>query len=391
MTSRRLTVLGSTGSIGENTLDLVRRSAPGQFKITALTANQNAEKLAKQAIEFEPEVVVLADPRGEEEIRSRLAGTDVEIAVGERALIEAAARPADFCMAAIIGAAGLKPTLAAVEQGKVLGLANKECLVCGGDLFMQRVKASGTTLLPVDSEHNAIFQVLEHDKPAGVRRLILTASGGPFRTCSKKDLENVTRENALNHPVWSMGAKITIDSATLMNKGLELIEASYLFGRPSQDIDIIIHPQSIIHSMVEYVDGSVLAQMGSPDMRTPIAYALGWPNRMAAPVERLDLTAMSGLTFFKPDTEKFMALRLARQALERGGCASNVLNASNEVAVAEFLAGRIKFLDIAKVVEAALERHERAGDFTSSVYDIDDIIALDESARQTSRQYIKAL
>ena len=391
MHTRRLTILGSTGSIGDSTLDLIRRSAPGEFRIAALTANSNAQKLAAQAIEFGAEFVALADPQHGPELKDALAGHDVKIGLGPEALIEAAARESDFCMAAIIGAAGLKPTLAAVDQGIHVGLANKECIVCGGGFFMNRVKAAKATLLPVDSEHNAIFQVLEPANPKGVRRLILTASGGPFRTVSKKDLANVTREDALDHPVWSMGAKITIDSATLMNKGLELIEASYLFDRPSADIDIVIHPQSIVHSMVEYVDGSVLAQMGSPDMRTPIAYALGWPDRMPAPVERLNLTAMSDLTFYEPDVDKFPALALARSALETGGAAPNILNASNEVAVEAFLANRIKFLDIAKVVSHTLEAHAGRSYFAKTQHSVEDIIAIDEQARRTASDLIKAL
>ncbi len=389
--TKRVTILGSTGSIGESTLDLVRRARPGEMQIVALTANNNAKLLAKQAIEFRAEFVALADPSHADELKSALSGTQTEIGIGPQALIEAASRPADFCMASIIGAAGLEPTLAAVDQGLHLGLANKECLVCAGDLFMQRVKEKGATLLPVDSEHNAIFQVLEHDKPEGVRRLILTASGGPFREASPEALKNVMRAEALAHPVWDMGAKISIDSATLMNKGLELIEASYLFARPAAEIDIIIHPQSIVHSMVEYVDGSVLAQLGSPDMRTPIAYALAWPERMAAPVERLDLTKMSGLTFFEPDPVKFPALRLARAALETGGKAPSVLNAANEVAVAAFLDGQIKFLDIAKIVESVLDQHASRSCFGKSPIEIGDIIASDLEARATAHGHIVSL
>ncbi len=389
--TQRVTSLGSTGSIGENTLDLVRRAGPGDIQIVALTANNNTKLLAKQAIEFRAEFVALADPCYADELTSALSGTQTEIGTGPQALIEAASRPADFCMASIIGAAGLEPTLAAVDQGLNLGLANKECLVCAGDLFMQRVKEKGATLLPVDSEHNAIFQVLEHDKPEGVRRLILTASGGPFRVASPEALKNVTRAEALAHPVWDMGAKISIDSATLMNKGLELIEASYLFARPSSEIDIIIHPQSIVHSMVEYVDGSVLAQLGSPDMRTPIAYALAWPERMAAPVERLDLTKMSGLTFFEPDPVKFPALRLARAALETGGKAPSVLNAANEVAVAAFLDEKIKFLDITKIVESVLGRHAASSSFGKPPFEIGDIIASDQEARATAHEHIVSL
>ena len=389
--TKRVTILGSTGSIGESTLDLVRRASAGDIQIIALTANSNAEKLAAQAIEFGAEFVALADDQNADVLRAALRGTKTEIGIGPDALIEAASRAADFCMAAIIGAAGLEPTLAAVDQGIHIGLANKECLVCAGDLFMRRVIEKGATLLPVDSEHNAIFQVLERDKPEGVRRLILTASGGPFRGTSLDALRKVSRADALNHPVWTMGAKITIDSATLMNKGLELIEASYLFARPSAEIDIVIHPQSIIHSMVEYIDGSVLAQLGSPDMRTPIAYAMGWPDRMAAPVERLDLTKMSGLTFFEPDTEKFPALRLAREALEAGGKAPCVLNAANEIAVAAFLQDNIKFLDIPRIVEGVLDDHAARSCFGTSPARVDDIIATDGEARATAHGHIVSL
>lgn len=389
--SKRITILGSTGSIGESTLDLVRRAAPGELQIVALTAHKNALKLAAQAIEFKAEFVALSDDSAEGVLREALAGTGVEIGIGPQALIEAAARKADICMAAIIGAAGLEPTLRAVDQGIHVGLANKECLVCAGDLFMQRVAACGATLLPVDSEHNAIFQVLESDKPEGVRRLILTASGGPFREASLESLRCVTRKEALDHPVWSMGAKISIDSATLMNKGLELIEASYLFNRPSSEIDVIVHPQSIIHSMVEYIDGSVLAQMGSPDMRTPIAYALGWPDRMDAPVERLDFAKLRGLTFFEPDTQKFPALRLAREALEAGGKAPCVLNAANEIAVAAFLEGQIKFLDIARIVEQALDQHAKQQSFGQPHGEIAEVIYTDGQARKTAHERIVSL
>lgn len=389
--TKRVSILGSTGSIGESTLDLVRRAGEGDIQIVSLTANSNAEKLAAQAIEFGAEFVALSDSANSDVLKSALEGTKTKVGIGPEALVEAASRETDFCMAAIIGAAGLEPTLAAVDQGIHVGLANKECLVCAGDLFMQRVKRKGATLLPVDSEHNAIFQVLERDKPEGVRRLILTASGGPFRDASMDKLRQVSRKDALNHPVWSMGAKISIDSATLMNKGLELIEASYIFDRPSSEIDVVVHPQSIIHSMVEYIDGSVLAQLGSPDMRTPIAYAMGWPDRMAAPVERLDLTKMSGLTFFNPDTEKFPALRLAREALEAGGKAPCVLNAANEIAVAAFLQNQIKFLDIPRIVESALEQHAARSCFKNAPCVVGDILATDEAARVTAHEHIVSL
>ena len=385
--TKRISVLGSTGSIGKNTLDIIRRAAPGTYQIVALTANSSADLIAEQALEFGAEFVALADAGSAKALNAKLAGTGIETGFGADALIEAARRSADFTMAAIIGSAGLEPTLAAVEQGNHVGLANKECLVCAGETFMAAVRASGATLLPVDSEHNAIFQVLEDDK-AGVRRLILTASGGPFRSASLESLKSVTREDALNHPVWSMGAKISIDSATLMNKGLELIEASWLFDRPSAEIDVIVHPQSIIHSMVEYIDGSVLAQMGSPDMRTPIAYAMGWPKRISAPVERLDFAKITGLTFFEPDTVKFPALRLAREALEAGGQAPCVLNAANEQAVAAFLNGKIPFLGIAQLVEQALESHAKADSFCQAPANPHAVMALDRHARSTVDEHI---
>ena len=385
--TKRITVLGSTGSIGKNTLDIIRRAEAGTYDVVALTANSSVDIIAEQAKEFQPEFVALADETKAKALSSRLAGLDIETGFGPDAIIEAARRNADFTMAAIIGSAGLKPTLAAVEQGGHIGLANKECLVCAGETFMAAVRASGAVLLPVDSEHNAIFQVLEDDAK-GVKRLILTASGGPFREASLDRLKTVTREDALNHPVWSMGAKISIDSATLMNKGLELIEASWLFDRPSKDIDVIVHPQSIIHSMVEYIDGSVLAQLGSPDMRTPIAYAMGWPQRISAPVDRLDFAKISALTFFEPDTGKFPALRLAREALEAGGEAPCVLNASNEQAVAAFLDGKIPFLGIARLVEAALDTHARAASFSTAPACANAVMALDFAARATVDEQI---
>lgn len=385
--TKRISILGSTGSIGESTLDIVSRAEPGTYKVIALTAATSVETLAKQAITFEAEFVALADESKASELKDALAGTSIKFGLGREALVEAASLSTDFTMAAIMGAAGLEPTLEAVKQGKHIGLANKECLVCAGEHFMAEVKRYGTTLLPVDSEHNAIFQVLEEER-AGVRRLILTASGGPFRELSAEALKSVTRADALNHPVWDMGAKITIDSASLMNKGLELIEASYIFDRPSPEIDVIIHPQSIIHSMVEYIDGSVLAQMGSPDMRTPIAYAMGWPARIEAPVERLDFAKISGLTFFEPDTSRFPALRLAREALVSGGKAQNTLNAANEVAVEAFLHERIGFLDIASTVESTLNSLSAKPCFTSPDDTIEAILATDEQARRTAHEHI---
>ena len=388
---RRLTVLGATGSIGDSTLDLIRRAEQGEFQIVALTAHKNIDKLVALAIEFNAEFIALGDASLERELKSALAGKSIEYGVGPEALIAAGRRPADFTMAAIIGAAGLEPTLAAVAQGKTVGLANKECLVCAGDLFMSQVKAYGTTLLPIDSEHNAIFQVLERDKPKGVKRLILTASGGPFRETPLEDLALMSPQQALKHPTWTMGAKITIDSATLINKGLELIEAAYLFNRPESEIGVVVHPQSIIHSMVEYIDGSVLAQMGAPDMRTPIAYALGWPERMKAPVERLDLVKIANLSFFEPDMERFPGLSLARESLRLGGQAPNIFNAANEVAVEAFLNQHIGFIDISKVVEGALNRLKSLSSFGSQLASVQDIVSCDNQARLIANDIILTL
>ncbi|MCF6219854.1 MAG: 1-deoxy-D-xylulose-5-phosphate reductoisomerase [Robiginitomaculum sp.] len=385
---KRVTILGSTGSIGESTLSLIRDSAPDAYKIVCLSAYTNARELAKQALAFRPEFVALGNPANQDILKDALAGTSIKIGIGREAVIAAGAWPSDFIMAAIVGAAGLVPTLAAVEQGASVGLANKECLVCAGDLFMDAVARTGTTLLPVDSEHNAIFQVLNTERPKEVRRLILTASGGPFREFTVEQLQSVTREQALNHPVWDMGAKISIDSATLMNKGLELIEASYLFVRPSAEIDIIVHPESIIHSMVEYVDGSVLAQMGSPDMRTPIAYALAWPERMETSVKQLDFAEVGKLEFYPPDAEKFPALRLARAALEAGGMAPTVLNAANEVAVDAFLQEKLDFSALTKCIESVMNHFKSEKSFATPLGTIKDVLDIDERARIIARDRV---
>ncbi len=348
-----VTVLGSTGSVGSYTVDLIEKN-PNAFIVEALTANRNVKLLAEQARRLNPKTVVLADPKGYKALQEALAGTDVSVAAGPEAVIEAAKQPADFVMASIVGAAGLKPTLAAIRRGTIIGLANKECLVSAGEVFVKEVSSSGTTLLPVDSEHSAIFQVFDFDNADRVQRIILTASGGPFREFSMAEMAEVTPEQAVAHPNWNMGAKISIDSATMMNKGLELIEAYHLFPVPEDRIEILVHPQSVIHSMVDYVDGSVLAQLGTPDMRTPIAYALAWPKRMTAPTPRLALEEIKTLTFETPDTERFPALRIARDALRAGGTAPTVLNAANEVAVYHFLDRKIGFLDIARIVEETL-------------------------------------
>ena len=350
---RSVTILGSTGSVGTQTVDLVARD-PERFPVEALTANRNVALLARQARDLKARLAVVADPAGYTELKDRLSGTGIEVAAGPEAVAAAAERPADWVMAAIVGAAGLEPTLAAVRRGAIVAFANKEVLVCAGSLMMEEVKAHGATLLPVDSEHSAIYQVFDFERTDSVARLILTASGGPFRTKDRAFMAAATREQAVAHPTWDMGAKISVDSATMMNKGLELIEAHFLFGIPEERIDVLVHPQSVIHSLVEYVDGSVLAQLGTPDMRTPIAYALGWPARIATPAERLDLVKAATLTFEAPDPVRFPALRLARAALQSGGGAPTILSAANEVAVQAFLDRRIGFLDIERIVEETL-------------------------------------
>ncbi|MFS2009968.1 1-deoxy-D-xylulose-5-phosphate reductoisomerase [Azospirillum sp. CT11-132] len=350
---RSVTILGSTGSVGTQTVDLVSRD-PERFPVEALTANRNVTLLAQQARQLNARLAVVADPAAYAELKSLLSGTGIEVAAGSEAVAAAAERPADWVMAAIVGAAGLEPTLAAVRRGAIVAFANKEVLVCAGALMMEEVKAHGATLLPVDSEHSAIYQVFDFDRTDSVARLILTASGGPFRTRDRAFMAAATREQAVAHPTWDMGAKISVDSATMMNKGLELIEAHFLFGIPEERIDVLVHPQSVIHSLVEYVDGSVLAQLGTPDMRTPIAYALGWPARIATPAERLDLVKAATLTFEAPDPVRFPALRLARAALQSGGGAPTILSAANEVAVQAFLDRRIGFLDIERIVEETL-------------------------------------
>ncbi|MBF0325749.1 MAG: 1-deoxy-D-xylulose-5-phosphate reductoisomerase [Alphaproteobacteria bacterium] len=350
---RSVTILGSTGSIGRNTVELVEAD-PATYRVEALVANGSVDLLADQAKRLKARVAVVADETRLAELRDRLKGSGIEAAGGATAVIEAAARPAQWVMAAIVGAAGLAPTLEAVRRGAVIGLANKECMVSAGQLMMAEVERHGATLLPVDSEHSAIFQVFETDQRDQIEKIVLTASGGPFRSRSLAEMEAVTPEQAVAHPNWSMGAKISVDSASMMNKGLELIEAHHLFAMPESQIDIVVHPQSVIHSLVAYRDGSVLAQLGSPDMRTPIAYALGWPRRIPAPSPRLDLAAIGQLTFESPDPVRFPALALARRALQSGGAAPTVLNAANEIAVQAFLTGALSFLGIARLVEDAL-------------------------------------
>lgn len=383
-TEQSLSVLGATGSIGDSTLDLVRRSK-GQIRVVALTANRSVAKLAALAKEFTPEFVAVADRTCAKELSAALEGTGIRCGAGPNALIEAANLPSDRVMAAIIGAAGLAPTLTALRRGTILMLANKECLVCAGELMIAEAKACGSTLLPVDSEHNAIFQVLDQDRTDKVSRLILTGSGGPFRGSSMDRLHNVTPAEAIKHPNWSMGAKISVDSATLMNKGLEVIEAAYLFGMDPDMIDVVIHPQSIIHSMVEYVDGSILAQLGSADMRVPIASCLAWPNRMETQAERLDFKTLRQLTFEEPDRTAFPCLKLAEEALTAGGTAPLVLNASNEIAVDAFLNKGLPFTKIPAIVEDCL----RTQADTKPPHSIETVAELDRDARRFATDRVR--
>lgn len=362
-----MTVLGSTGSVGASTLDLLAKaSAHGsaEVEIVALTAGSNVDKLAEQALQWRPQVAVIGDERQFDALKARLAGSGIRAAAGRAAVVEAASLPADWVMSSIVGAAGLEPTLAAARTGAVVALANKESLVCAGPALLATAKAAGGAVIPVDSEHSAIFQVLQPDCIDRVARLILTASGGPFRSWTREQMARATPEQAVAHPNWSMGAKISIDSATMMNKGLEMIEASYLFATPPGRIDVLIHPQSIIHSLVEYQDGSTLAQLGPPDMRAPIACAFAWPDRLPWPAPQLNLAALGTLTFEEPDPERFPATDIARQALITGGGAPAAMNAANEVAVAAFLDRRIGFLDIASAVAETLDRMNSTSDLT---------------------------
>ena len=381
--TRKIAILGATGSIGKSTLDLIERN-PDRFEVTAVTAATNSEALADIARRTNARLAVIADERRLSDLEGRLAGTGCRALGGEQSLVEAV-DDAELVIAAIVGCAGLRPVMAAVDAGKTVALANKEALVTAGGLMTDAARKSGATLLPVDSEHNAIFQCLTGSRPQDVSRIILTASGGPFRTASADVIRTATPAQAVAHPNWSMGAKISVDSATLMNKGLELIEAHFLFGLPSERLDVVIHPQSVIHSMVEFVDGSVLAQLGSPDMRIPIAYALAWPERMPTPAQRLDLASIARLDFEEPDLERFPALRLAREALEGGGAAPVVLNAANEVAVASFLAGEIRFPDIVRLVQDALNQASY-----DKPYSISDVLEIDRVTRAATRAMTKA-
>ncbi|WP_438852085.1 1-deoxy-D-xylulose-5-phosphate reductoisomerase [Brevundimonas nasdae] len=394
MIRRRVTVLGSTGSVGSSTLDLMEQAeatGTGAFEVEALTGGANIGRLAEQAKRWKPRLAVTADPARLNDLRDALAGTGIEVAAGEAAIVEAATRPSDWIMASIVGAAGLKSAWAAADTGAILALANKESLVCCGPALIERVGRAGGKLIPVDSEHSAIFQVFPADAPERVSKLVLTASGGPFRQVSRERMASATPEQAVAHPNWSMGAKISVDSATMANKGLEMIEAAYLFGMTEDRIDVVVHPESIIHSLVEYVDGSTLAQMGAPDMRTPIACALAWPERIAWPAPRLDLPALGRLTFEAPDVERFPALDLARQALKTGGAAPAVFNAANEVAAFAFLDRKLAFLNIAAVVAETLERATKAGMVFGSGDACGAALSVDAEARQMARSIIAGL
>jgi 1-deoxy-D-xylulose-5-phosphate reductoisomerase len=380
--ARRVSILGATGSVGRSTLSLIDEN-PELYDVQALTANRDVENLAATAKRVRAKVAVVADPSAYKALKDALSGSGIEVAAGNDAVVEVAARPADLVMAAIVGAAGLHPTLAACRSAAAVAFANKECLVCAGPLMLAEVARHGTHLLPVDSEHSAVFQVFDATRKGSVSRIILTASGGPFRNWPRARMEGASIAQAVAHPVWSMGSKISIDSATMMNKGLEIIEAHFLFDMPESQIDVVVHPQSVIHSLVEYHDGSTLAQLGTPDMRTPIAVALAWPDRMPVIGPSLDLAKIGSLTFEPADPVRFPALALARRALQTGGDAPTVLNAANETAVASFLGGRIGFLDIERVVEGALDALPRM--VPSS---IDDVVAIDKEARLFAEDFI---
>jgi 1-deoxy-D-xylulose-5-phosphate reductoisomerase len=380
---RSISILGATGSIGASTLDLIRRNR-AEWRIVALTAKSQAGELARLAREFGAELAVVSDESRLPELREALAGSGIEAAGGPDGLVEAAARGADVIVAAIVGCAGLAPTMAAIEQGGIVALANKEALVSAGGVMTAAVARHGATLLPVDSEHNAIFQCLAGNDPADVRQITLTASGGPLRCWSLEQLRAATPAQAVAHPNWSMGAKISVDSATMMNKGLEFIEAHHLFQVGLERLRILIHPQSVVHSMVEYRDGSTLAQLGPSDMRVPIASALAWPRRMDTPCAPLDLAAIGELTFLAPDEERFPATRLAREAAAAGGAAPAVLNAANEVAVAAFLAGQIAFTDISALVAQTLDR-----DLPAAPRSLDDVLAVDAEARAKAAEMLE--
>lgn len=379
---RRVAILGSTGSVGTQTIDLIERN-PDAYQVVALTANTNVKLLSEQAHKLKPELVVISDESKYQELKDAVSDLSCDVACGASGVVEAATRDSDWVMAAIVGAAGLPSTIAAAKRGAKLAFANKETLVCAGPLMMDLVAKHNCKLLPVDSEHNAIYQVFDEASRDSISRIIITASGGPFREYSREEMAVVTPEQAGKHPVWNMGAKISIDSATLMNKTLEVIEAMYLFNMPSEKIDVLVHPQSVIHSMVEYEDGSTLAQLGSPDMRIPIGYCLAWPNRMEVPAPKLDLANIGQLTFEEPDPIRFATLRLGREAMAKGGTAPAIMNAANEVAVQAFLDDKIGFLDIERTIESTLS----AG-LEGSLTDLDVLEQTDVAARKAAEEFV---
>jgi 1-deoxy-D-xylulose-5-phosphate reductoisomerase len=383
---KTVTILGSTGSVGRSTLDLIAGHRE-KFKVVALTANKNVSLLAQQARDFNAEYAVIAEECLYGDLKQALAGTKIKSEAGQRAVVEAAGLPADWIMAAIVGAAGVESTLRAIQQGTTVALANKESLVCAGPFMMEAVEKHGTTLLPVDSEHNAIFQVLNPAQLSQVNRIILTASGGPFLRKTREELRDITPEQAVKHPTWSMGMKISVDSATMMNKSLEIIEASYLFKVKSEKIEVLIHPQSIVHSMVEYNDGSILSQMGAPDMRTPIANTLGWPERLATTGDRLDLTNKINLSFEQIDLKRFPAVKIAREVLEAESVASTVFNAANEAAVAAFLDRRLRFSQIENVVNETLQK----ANLQQPVSNLETVFQMDIDARRIAERVIEGV
>lgn len=380
--TRSVSILGATGSVGQSTLDLIERNRE-RFDVLALTARRDVAGLAAAARRVGARRAVIAEEWLLDSLRDALAGTDVKPSAGQGAIVEAAASGADWTMAAIVGCAGLRPVMAALRQGKTVALANKEALVSAGEVMTKAAGESGATLLPVDSEHNAIFQCFDRSRPEAVRRVILTASGGPFRRRTLEEMRTVTPTEAVAHPNWSMGAKISVDSATLMNKGLELIEAFHLFPLPAEAFDVVVHPQSVIHSLVEYVDGSFLAQLGAPDMRIPIAHTLAWPARMETPCERLDLVKVSRLDFEEPDLDRFPALALAKDVLREGGAKPAILNAANEIAVASFLDSQLAFLDIAKIAREALHHYDPPAPAS-----LEDVLAIDAEARRRAQDLV---
>ena len=373
--ARRVTILGSTGSVGCDTISVLQAS-PANYKVRAITANENVDLLAKQALDIGPEFVVIGNENKYAELKELLSGSEIRIGGGPEAIIEAAALPTDWTMAAIVGSAGLKPVLASIGHGGIIAIANKECLVCAGDLLSAEAAKSGARLLPVDSEHNGVFQIFDFDNPETVEKIFLTASGGPFLKFTRSQLENVTPAQAINHPNWEMGPKISVDSATMMNKALEIIEAFHLFPVTIDQISVVIHPESIVHSLISYCDGSILAQLGNPDMRVPIAYTLNWPERSATYVPKLDIVEVGSLTFLKPSQDQFPALRIVKDVLIEGQSSAIIMNAANETAVNSFLQRKIGFLSILEIVEATL-----AGIQYNKAQTIDEIVSVDEEAR----------